>query len=328
MLAIDQRVHVTQSSGVDGTTTAPGQDGIDAHYRIARSTTTVPGHAIRGIQRTSAGDTTTAVDHATCGTQRRPVDGTTLATPDHFPVDTQSNRVGRCADHSDAGDGTSGVAQPNAAAFRSLRVWAEMFHDFQKARIACANRAERGGVDPDTYRPQLEVMEQAEKVLGAAMRKEYRRSAPKNIVEWQKAQKGIGDHLLARLLGCIGHPRYAEPYHWDGTGSERVLIADEPFERRVSDLWSYCGHGDVTRKRRKGQTPEEAAAGGKPDAKMLVHLMAESCVKSGGPYRAIYDERRMDTAITHPEWTKGHSHNDALRVMGKAILRDLWAVSA
>lgn len=328
MLAIDLARFDTQTARVDGTTSAPGHGAHDAHSLRARSTTTVPGQKPGGIQPLRAGDTITAADHSRLDTHRMSVDGMTPATPGQSPVDTQNNHVGRCADHSDARDGTNLTSEPMIATFRSLRVWAEMFHDFQKARIACANRAERGGVDPDTYRPQLEVMEQAEKVLGAAMRKEYRRSAPKAIVEWQKAQKGIGDHLLARLLGCIGHPRYAEPYHWEGTGAERVLIADEPFERRVSDLWSYCGHGDVTRKRRKGQTPEEAAAGGKPDAKMLVHLMAESCVKSGGPYRAIYDERRMDTAITHPEWTKGHSHNDALRVMGKAILRDLWAVSA
>jgi hypothetical protein len=42
-----------------------------------------------------------------------------------------------------------------------------------------------------------------------------------------------------------------------------------------------------------------------------------------GMVRAILD-RREHTATTHPEWTKGHSHNDAMRVASKAILRDLW----
>jgi hypothetical protein len=37
-----------------------------------------------------------------------------------------------------------------------------------------------------------------------------------------------------------------------------------------------------------------------------------------------YDARRAHTAVTHPDWTDGHSHNDALRVASKAILRDLW----
>jgi hypothetical protein len=42
------------------------------------------------------------------------------------------------------------------------------------------------------------------------------------------------------------------------------------------------------------------------------------------PYRVVYDQRRAHTALTRPEWTDGHSHNDALRVASKAILRDLW----
>jgi hypothetical protein len=42
------------------------------------------------------------------------------------------------------------------------------------------------------------------------------------------------------------------------------------------------------------------------------------------PYRIIYDKRRDHTEVTHPEWTLGHSHNDALRVVGKEILKDLW----
>ena len=42
------------------------------------------------------------------------------------------------------------------------------------------------------------------------------------------------------------------------------------------------------------------------------------------PYRVVYDRRRAHTAVTHPDWSDGHSHNDALRVASKAFLRDLW----
>jgi hypothetical protein len=42
------------------------------------------------------------------------------------------------------------------------------------------------------------------------------------------------------------------------------------------------------------------------------------------PYRVAYDHRRAHTAVTHPEWTDGHSHNDALRYASKRILKDLW----
>ena len=47
--------------------------------------------------------------------------------------------------------------------------------------------------------------------------------------------------------------------------------------------------------------------------------------KPNGPYGEIYAARRAHTATTNPNWTKIHSHNDALRIMMKAVLRDLWA---
>lgn len=39
-------------------------------------------------------------------------------------------------------------------------------------------------------------------------------------------------------------------------------------------------------------------------------------------YRNIYDTRKAATADRG--WTDGHRHNDALRIVGKEILRDLW----
>lgn len=43
-----------------------------------------------------------------------------------------------------------------------------------------------------------------------------------------------------------------------------------------------------------------------------------------GPYRQLYDRRRAHTAVTHPDWTLGHSHNDARRYMEKKLLHALW----
>lgn len=206
-----------------------------------------------------------------------------------------------------------------------LRVWAEMYEDAQKARIACANRIGRGGVDPLPYMAQLKALEAAEHGVALAMRRCYRASIDPEVVTWQKATRGIGEHLLARLLGIIGHPVHTTAHHWEDKGAERKLIDDGPMERSVSQLWSYCGHGDATRKRRAGMTAEEAAATGNPRAKMVVHLIAESVVKARGPHRVFYDERRMDTVDRG--WTPMHSHNDALRILGKAILKDLWLAS-
>lgn len=100
----------------------------------------------------------------------------------------------------------------------------------------------------------------------------------------------------------------------------------------------WIGAG-VAPKRRKGQV-----ANWNPVAKMRAYLIATSCLKqlvkpctspdedSGGHvdnckcsvYRLKYDQRRACTRKTHPDWTPLHSHNDALRVASKEILKDLW----
>lgn len=46
--------------------------------------------------------------------------------------------------------------------------------------------------------------------------------------------------------------------------------------------------------------------------------------KPNGPYGQAYYDRRKRAESTHPDWSKGHLHMDALRVMMKAFLKDLW----
>lgn len=187
---------------------------------------------------------------------------------------------------------------------------------------------------------QLDVVEhQAILALNRAMRKHP-------LVFWQRAQKGVGEKQLARLLAATG-----DPYINATTGQPRT----------VSQLWAYCGlhtlpaadhmpsdtqdpfvggggtlpagatflaspdHTpplpglNVAAKRRKG-----VRANWSTTAKTRAYLIATSCIKHDGAYREVYDTRRAHTAITHPDWAPGHSHNDALRILSKTILRDLW----
>lgn len=169
------------------------------------------------------------------------------------------------------------------------------------------------------------------------------------LAPWQKQAKGVGEKQLARLLASIGDP-YIRTMP-DGT--------EQP--RTVSQLWAYCGlhtlpsgqgscathtspaagattpPGSTSRnampmeaasapgshtaaKRTKG-----ARANWSTDAKTRAYLIATSVIKqTDSEYRAAYLARREHTAQTHPDWTDGHSHNDALRVTSKRILRDLW----
>ena len=98
----------------------------------------------------------------------------------------------------------------------------------------------------------------------------------------------------------------------------------------------------IAAKRRKGER-----ANWSTKAKTRAYLIAESCLKQivkpchaaaldgrwlavhyddcgCSPYRVAYDRRRMHTATSHPDWTDGHSHQDALRVASKEVLKDLW----
>lgn len=167
---------------------------------------------------------------------------------------------------------------------------------------------------------------------------------------WLRDQRGVGPKQSARLLAAIGDP-YIRPQMLNEDGSERT--PEGP--RTVSALWAYCGLHVL---------PEGAAAklrrGVKANwstiARMRVHLIAESCVKQlvkpcytdatdkitrhgyersplgaeahweckCSPYRVVYDERKEYTRANRPDWTDGHRHNDALRVAGKRMLRDLW----
>jgi Zn ribbon nucleic-acid-binding protein len=226
-----------------------------------------------------------------------------------------------------------------------LRIWAEQFEDAQKARIAATNRAERGGVDPVIYSDYLDSLAQAEHVCKLHLAKCYRRVVPAPIREWQKSTLGLGQHSIARLLGNLGHPVHAIPHHWEGTGSARTLVSDPPYARTLHQLWQFCGHG-APGARRRGMSADEIGQLGNPKLKTLVHLNAESCMKTlTSPYRAVYDRVRDQSedkvhsvecvrcgpsgkpAQVGSPWSKAHQHAHALRIVGKELLRDLWIVS-
>jgi hypothetical protein len=45
--------------------------------------------------------------------------------------------------------------------------------------------------------------------------------------------------------------------------------------------------------------------------------------RPNGPYGEVYAERRVWTSGTHPEWSDGHAHKDAIRFMMKRVLKHL-----
>lgn len=324
------------------------------------------------------------------------------------PVDSS-----RQPGHRDVGAQTSPAGLADLSGYRALRVLAEMFYDAQENRKRVANRAGRfaqaeGTPDkhvlPEWLAFEIANAEHEEKRLGKLLVAQYHDVAPKGVITWQESSPGIGAHLTARLLGHLGHPRVAEPYHWEGTGAKRHLVADEPYERSVSQLWAYCGHGDPER-RGFSKSAEENFAAGSPTLKMLVWNMATCAFKQPGrsikdllnpdhghpgtqegsvgvedpsaaaqgandtqaglgggdpsdtagttpvtapmdftpwPYRAVYEQRRLATvgrvhakpcvrcgpsgkpAQPGSTWSDAHAQADALRIVGKTILADMW----
>ncbi len=284
--------------------------------------------------------------------------GESSCTDDHPTDEThEPDVVGAPSPATPTTNATKPMAETSG--WLELRIWAEMFEDSQKARIAQNHRAQRGNVDPVVYAPHIERLVTAEHQCRLALGRTYRRVTPEPIKAWQKASTGIGDSSLARILGHLGHPVHATPHHWEGTGSKRTLIDDPPYARTVGQLWQFCGHGAPGRKW-KGMTADDVAAQGKPTLKMLVHLMAESAIKEKyrsttellaghqqpddcmWRYRHVYEQSRLATAEKEhtvecvrcgpsgkpaqqgDPWSAGHQHAHALRIVGKEILRDLW----
>lgn len=302
------------------------------------------------------------------------------------------------------------ISQVEIEAYLKLRVLADTLWDIQQARISIMNRFKRAPVDVSVLLPHMDSYLIVEKAIGKKLDQQYLATVPPEIRRWQQEEKGIGEHLLARLLGHLGHPRRAFPHHWEGKGKardggDRLLVCDDPYIRSIGELWQYAGHGGPSR-RRKGMSGEEVSACGNPKVKTVLHLLAEATIKEPGRdksawesnhpakpillttpnisqsrsipkpillatgntpaegidqgrpeihmasvdpsrwrYRGVYEERRRQTitrthvdfcepcgpkgkaAVPGSTWSDKHRHVDALRIVGKEVLRDLWLVA-
>lgn len=182
-----------------------------------------------------------------------------------------------------------------------LRSAADQFHALQKLRIQAGNRAsaiERGSDEGDSSRwrdwearySALEKQAMEELVEEAEFHPAF-----KPIQEL----KGMGPILTAQFLG---------------------LIQDFGRFDTVSKLWAYSGfRPDQGRGRDKLHNYSGRL-------KSMAGRIGTILMRTGGPYKAIYDESRELYDRTHPEWTKGHKHNASLRRMLKIFLSHSWEI--
>lgn len=135
------------------------------------------------------------------------------------------------------------------------------------------------------------------------------------VYPWAKAVMGLGDLGLAVIVGEAGN---LSSYPAKGHLWKRLGLA--PFEGQAYSTWRAKGGLTTEQWTEAGYSPRRRA---EVFAVVSEPLFRAQTVAEG-PYRAIYDRRRLATADAHADWTKLHSHMDALRVMTKYLLRDLW----
>ena len=148
------------------------------------------------------------------------------------------------------------------------------------------------------------------------------------IYAYAKAVKGFGDLALAVLVGESGD---FSIYSSDDKLSKRLGLA--PHEGKAYSTWRKEGGLTAEDWIEAGYNPRRRAEVHACIAEPMAKHQLESAEKSGteygrakGPYGEVYIRRRERTAITHPDWTKAHSRNDALLVMSHKLVSDLWKV--
>lgn len=229
----------------------------------------------------------------------------------------------------------SPIPDPPALADPLLALLADALDDMERTRIAQENRLRqltRKGEDKDggvrgfgldegapEVRRLVDVvagLKQLENEASGALKQQLRRHP---LAKWVKSQKGVGDQQAARLLAAV-----RDPYWNDLHGRPRT----------VSELWAFCGLVPG-QKRRRGQRSNWSNA-----AKMRSWNIATSMLKAGN--REVYDKRKFTTqdrlhvepcvrcgpsgnpAQPGTPWSAGHRHADALRLMSKGLLKELW----
>jgi hypothetical protein len=201
----------------------------------------------------------------------------------------------------------------------------DSYRDTQALRIATENRArslKSDGFNTELYDDQVAALKKMEGRIQRRVAKEMR-AGP--FGPWIASQRGVGELSVAKFLGIVGTLTY-------NTLEERP-------RRGPAELWAYCGFVPG-QKRTRGER-----ANWSTEAKTAAFLMAESCVKSGGEYRDLYDQFKARYADRVHEaeckrcgpagkpaqpgspWSDGHKDAAAKRAVAKRIIRDLYVES-
>lgn len=232
--------------------------------------------------------------------------------------------------------------QPTKSAYQSgIGGVTQLLNDIEGIRIASDNRLRSltrdepdkdgviRGAKLDESDPTVAVLakyaDEMNKMEERLIRDLQKQMRAHPLAGWVKREKGVGEKQAARLLEAVGDP------YWNSLHSR---------PRTVSELWAYCGYSvkeGAAQRRKKGEKSNWSS-----EAKMRAFLMAESCIKTKGRYRDVYDDARAQyenavhptdcvrcgpagkPALAGSPLSAGHQHARALRRVAKEILKDLW----
>ena len=165
---------------------------------------------------------------------------------------------------------------------------------------------------------------------------------------WLREVRGVGTILASRLLTRLDLARASSPasfwsYCGLGTVVAEELACDVCGARayvapgtRMARAHSAPGRrGACTGAMRpRGPADGVRVAQGRPrrgeratydlEAKTVCYLIGVSFVRCGGPYRAVYDERKAYLAAAHRDWPARRVHLAAVRATVKRFLTELW----
>jgi hypothetical protein len=165
---------------------------------------------------------------------------------------------------------------------------------------------------------------------------------------WLRGVRGVGSVLAARLLSRLDLTRAPSPASfWAYCGLGTVAAEEHVCERCGTRVFVAPGtrvaapHAPPSGRGRcagvlrpRGLTEDVRVAQGRPrrgerapydmEAKTICYLIGVSFVRCGGPYRAVYDERKAHLAAMHADWPAKRVHLAAVRATVKRFLADLW----
>lgn len=133
--------------------------------------------------------------------------------------------------------------------------------------------------------------------------------------------KGIGPVIAGSLIGELNGFVYGTIEKDSKNVVSKVLGKGRHFEG-TCNLWAYAGYGvnnGVAQKRTAGEK-----SSWNKYLKLTLFKFAESFIKGGGPYREIYDNRKLYEQEMHPELTKMHIHRRSMRYSIKKFLSNLY----